>query len=241
MANLALLGFGKMGQLIAKTARDRGHHVLLTIDSSTDLSQLSFEGVDVAVEFSVPAVAEQLCTFALEAGVPVVSGSTGWEVEPLRQRVLKENLPGYLHATNMSLGVNAVFAASQLLAKLLTKHNGYSITIEETHHIHKLDAPSGTAITLANGITSVNSGYTAWRHVDMEQLEEQGAELAVVSTREGEVFGDHEIVFDSPVDHVRLAHHAKSREGFALGAVLAAEYIIGRRGLHDMRNVLGIH
>lgn len=224
---LALLGYGRMGRLVGVLAKRQGHEVLGHASSTSPLSSDKLRQADVAIEFSVPTAAEALCRRALALGVPVVSGSTGWPVEGLRAEVVDALLPAFLHATNMSVGVNALFAANELVAQVLAKAEAadpsYRVkaSIEETHHIHKLDRPSGTAITLAEPL----------------RLDEP-----IISHRRGEVLGEHTVAVQTPHDLLTLAHAAQSREGFASGALLAAAYVArcGRGQTPTMRDVLGI-
>ena len=239
MANILLLGYGRMGKLIEKAAIARGHHIVGRVSASTPLSNQMLLAADVAIDFSLPNIAEGLVTRAVEADVPVASGTTGWSSAGLQTQVEKEKRTAFIHATNMSIGVNVVFAANQLIAKLLGPTNQYTTTISETHHIHKVDAPSGTAVTLAEKVLLGMPQYQEWK------LETQGehlkaSQLPVTASREGEVFGDHELIFESEVDQITLAHHAKSRQGFAIGAILAAEFLIDKKGVFTMANVLGL-
>lgn len=240
MATLALLGYGRMGREIERLAGARGHTVALRIVEGDRLEASDLSDVDVAIDFSTPAAAPGLCRAALAAGVAVVSGTTGWDVAALLKELAGGNHPAFLHATNMSPGVNAVFAANRLLARVLGEAGGYGTAISETHHVHKLDAPSGTAITLAEGTIAGMHAYRAWDLTAEHSKDHDATTVPIRSQREGEVFGDHEVVYSSEVDEVRLSHSARSRGGFALGAVLAAEFVVGRRGRVTMAEVLGI-
>ncbi len=217
MPQIALLGYGRMGKMIEAAALARGHQItarIQTLPAADAFPPLT----DVAIDFSVPAAAEKLCLTALRRGIPVVSGTTGWDIDRVVAYASEPGRPSFLHATNMSVGVNVVFAINRLLAATL-EGRGYSPSITETHHIHKLDAPSGTAITLAEGI------------LDRE---------AITSVREGEVIGLHEMTYGSSADSITLRHEAHDRTGFADGAVLAAEYLIGKSGVFTMADVLGL-
>ena len=238
MATLALLGYGRMGREIERVAGARGHEVALRVNEGDTLAHDVLAACDVAIDFSQPSAAPELCRRALAAGKPVVSGTTGWDVAALLAELPPGDHPAFLHATNMSPGVNAVFAANRLLARVLGRAGGYSASLTETHHVHKLDAPSGTAITLAEGTIAGMGRYTGW-HLDASG-ETQPGQLPIASHRIGEVFGDHEVTYASEVDEVVLSHSAKSRAGFALGAVLAAEFVIGRRGRVTMAEVFGL-
>lgn len=234
---ILLLGYGRMGRSIERVARERGHDIGHVHARTTAPDDAAWRGCDVAIEFSVPAAAERLCRRALSLGVPVVSGSTGWPVEPLRQSAsARPGAPGFLHATNMSIGVNAVFAANELVARLLARMPATQAHIAETHHVHKLDRPSGTAITLAQGALAHLPQYTDWALTDGEP--NIATALPIESIREGEVYGDHEVRYTTASDEVTLRHRARNRDGFALGAVLAAEWLPGRSGHFTMADVL---
>jgi len=226
---IALLGFGRMGRLIEDLAIKQGHQVTAKVSRSNPLQPSALLAADVAIEFSSPKVAENLCLQALSLGIPTVSGSTGWDTSPLKEKVMSQRLPAFLHSTNMSIGVNAVFAANALLARVLAKAQvldpAFKIQakISETHHTHKLDQPSGTAITLAEGLIQNLPGYQSW------SLEPTVIALPVTSLREGEVIGTHQIKLETPYESISLRHEASSRNGFALGAILAAKFI------HDQR------
>ena len=210
-----------MGREIERIARDRGHEIVATIDMNEEEKFHSdeFKSADVAIEFTSPASAFQNYMHAFQAGVPVVSGTTGWldRIDRIKEACEKEGKT-FFYASNFSLGVNLFFALNNYLAGLMNRFTDYDARIEETHHIHKLDAPSGSAITLAEGILERVERKKEW------SLDKKKADtLHIESFREGEVPGIHTVVYESPVDSIRLTHDAKSREGFALGAVLAAE------------------
>lgn len=244
MLTLALLGYGRMGREVERVAVDRGHAVSLRLASGQALDREALRRCDVAVDFSSPSAAGDLCRAALDAGVAVASGTTGWAVGELQSELRARDAPAFLHATNMSPGVNAVFAANRLLARVLGRAGGYRVEVEETHHVHKLDAPSGTAITLASGSVAGLPDYGGWvlREADDNSTEGSAGEsrVPIQSIRRGEVIGDHHVTYDSAIDQITLRHHARSRQGFALGAVLAAEYIAGRRGVIGMDEALGL-
>jgi len=227
-----------MGKLIERIAKERGHICGPIAYQGNPVNDKELATADVAIEFSAPDAAEEFCRKAIGLGIPTVSGTTGWDPQALQQKVGVSGT-GFLHATNMSLGVNAVFAANRLLAKLLG-NQGYQITIQETHHIHKLDKPSGTAVTLAEEILEQTDAYSRWELLSESPSTPSMEVLPVRSQRVGEVFGDHTVQLSSKVDQIELTHHAKSREGFGLGAVLAAEYMVGKRGIHTMGDVLNL-
>ena len=235
---IALIGYGKMGREIERIARDRGHEIVATIDMHEEEKFHSdeFKSADVAIEFTSPASAFQNYMHAFEAGVPVVSGTTGWldRIDQIKEACEKEGKT-FFYASNFSLGVNLFFALNNYLAGLMNRFTDYDARIEETHHIHKLDAPSGTAITLAEGILERVERKKEW------SLDKKEADtLHIESFREGEVPGIHTVVYESPVDSIRLTHDAKSREGFALGAVLAAEFTKGKKGFLGMEDLLNL-
>ena len=233
--NIALIGYGKMGHFIEQVARRRGHEIVCIIDrdNTSDFRSPAFAQADVAIEFSTPATAEANIRAAWLSGVPVVCGTTGWNVQTLRDELCDEaeccqtSRRALLWSSNFSVGVNIFFALNKRLAGLLADYPDYLPSITETHHIHKLDAPSGTAKTLAEDI-------------ERFKLQVSGTKLQVPieSIREGEVPGIHTVTWDSPVDTISITHSAKSREGFALGAVLAAEWLKGKTGWHTMDEVL---
>lgn len=227
-----------MGREIERIARDRGHEIVATIDMNEEEKFHSdeFKSADVAIEFTSPASAFQNYMHAFQAGVPVVSGTTGWldRIDRIKEACEKEGKT-FFYASNFSLGVNLFFALNNYLAGLMNRFTDYDARIEETHHIHKLDAPSGTAITLAEGILERVERKKEW------SLDKKEADtLHIESFREGEVPGIHTVVYESPVDSIRLTHDAKSREGFALGAVLAAEFTKGKKGFLGMEDLLNL-
>ena len=220
--NIALIGYGKMGQMIASVARERGHQVVCIIDPiiSTDtMDSPAFRSADVAIEFSRPDAAEANVRAAIAQGVPVVSGTTGWDVAALQSCLSGTDHPGIIWSSNYSIGVNILFSVNTYLARLLQQTGGYSPSITEVHHVHKLDAPSGTAKTLA------------------EQI---GSDVPIDSIRQGEVPGIHEVRWESDADILSLRHEAKSRRGFALGAVLAAEWLAGKQGFHQLAEAFNL-
>ncbi len=213
-----------MGHMIESIALERGHEIVCIIDQNNlcDFESASFASADVAIEFSTPQTAEQNIRRAWAAGVPVVCGTTGWDIEAIKQEVIRQEA-GMMWSSNYSIGVNILFALNRQLAKLMVAYPDYSPHMTEVHHIHKLDAPSGTAKTLQEAI-----GEERLPIADIESI------------REGEVAGIHTVVWDSEVDTIRISHSAKSRKGFALGAVIAAEWMQGKSGFHTMQEVLGV-
>ena len=236
---IALLGYGKMGKMIERIAVSRGHQVVLVVDldNRADCSVEQLRQADVAIEFTTPAVAVDNYKWCLDAGVPVVSGTTGW-LDRWEEVVgyCREKGGGFFYASNFSIGVNIFFRLNKYLAKMMDNFRDYKIFIEETHHIHKLDAPSGTAITLAEGIIKNHSAYRSWKLYQGEELGEDV--LPVAAKRIGEVPGIHGVTYKSAVDEIEIRHSAFSREGFAQGAVFAAEFLFGKKGVYGMDDLL---
>ena len=235
---IALIGYGKMGHEIEKIALHRGHEVVCTIDMNEDdkFESDEFKSADVAIEFTSPQSALNNYKRAFAANVPVVSGTTGWleHIEKIKKEC-SENGKTFFYASNFSLGVNLFFALNKKLAKMMNQFPDYNVRMEETHHIHKLDAPSGTAITLAEGVLENIDAKSKWA-LDKTELD---SDLLITSFREGEVPGIHTVVYESEVDSIQITHDAKSRKGFALGAVLAAEFTNGKKGYLGMEDMLG--
>ena len=229
--NIALIGYGKMGQTIEKIALQRGHNITHRIEDED--SDRDFKEVDVAIDFSIPDAAFENITSCFEKGIPVVSGTTGWlNKYDEAVEICKKNNSAFIYASNFSLGVNIFFELNKKLAELMAPFKEYSVGIEETHHTQKLDAPSGTAITLAEQIIE-KSERTGWK------LDKAGdKEVPVVAKRMENVPGTHIVSYDSKIDTINIEHIAHSREGFALGAVIAAEWIIGKSGIYKMKDVL---
>ena len=237
---IAIIGYGKMGHIIEQVALQRGHSIVATIDinNQDDFVSDAFRSADVAIEFTSPSTAFNNYQRCFAAGVPVVSGTTGWtsRLEEIKRQCEEEGNT-FFYASNFSIGVNIFFAVNRHLAKLMNSFQAYDVDLTETHHIHKLDAPSGTAITLADAILDEIDRKKAWG------LEQEGAtnnpdELIIHAVREGEVSGIHEIRYDSAVDLITIRHEAKSRAGFALGAVLAAEFTVGKKGFLQMKDLI---
>jgi len=231
---IALVGYGKMGKIIHQIALKRGHDVVATLDETPTLEKLN--NPDVVIEFSSPESAFGNIKFCLENKIPVVAGTTGWlEKKPEVEKIALENETGFLYGSNFSLGVNLFFALNEKLAEMMAPfQNDYNCQLEEIHHIHKLDAPSGTAISIAEGIFK-HSEFKSWK-LD----ETQGTELGIKAIREGEVPGTHSVFYRSEVDEIEIKHTAFNRNGFALGAVIAAEWLPGKVGNFGMKQVLGL-
>lgn len=231
---IALVGYGKMGQIIDKIAQIRGHEIVSRLNESPTLENLN--NPDVVIEFSCPESAFENIKFCLEQKIPVASGTTGWiDKKPQIEQICIENEGAFLYGSNFSLGVNLFFALNEKLAQLIYPfQENYTCQLEEIHHIHKLDAPSGTAISLAEGIIA-HSNFESWK-----LKETQGKELGITAFREGEVPGTHSVFYRSEVDEIEIKHTAYNRNGFALGAIIASEWIIGKKGNFSMKDVLGL-
>jgi 4-hydroxy-tetrahydrodipicolinate reductase len=231
--NIALFGYGKMGKMIEQVAKERGHEIVAKIDVGT--TEIDFSAMDVAIDFSMPAAAFNNIKQCIDHKVPIISGTTGWLND--YDKVVKycnENLGSFIYASNFSLGVNIFFELNEYLAKMMNHLEQYKVDMEEIHHTQKLDAPSGTAITLAEGIIE-NSKYKDW------SLDKGGEdEICIHSERRGTVPGTHKVDYQSKVDSIEIKHTAHNREGFALGAVIAAEWLKGKRGVFSMRDVLNL-
>ena len=231
---IALFGYGKMCKMIEGIAQDRGHEIKAKIDID-NLEGTDFSEIDMAIDFSVPGAAVANIETALKNGIPVISGTTGWLDQYPRIVALCNELEGaFLYASNFSLGVNIFFALNEFLAKKMNGLNQYGVALEEIHHTEKQDAPSGTAITIAEGILS-NTDYTNWR-----LGEAQEGEIAITSKRIGNYAGTHTVDYDSNIDQIRIQHTAHSRKGFAMGAVIAAEWLLGKKGVFSMQDVLNL-
>lgn len=248
---IALIGYGKMGRTIEKIAIERGHEIvsIIDIDNREEMKGEAFASADVAIEFTAPAVAYDNCIKAMEAGVKVVSGSTGWfhqHESEMREKCEKEGKTLFW-SSNFSLGVAIFSAVNKYLARIMNSFDNYKVRIEETHHIHKLDAPSGTAITLAEGIIENISYKKNWVMGDLTNPDgtvtkgntPKATEIKIDAIRRDEVPGIHSIIYDDyDTDTITITHDAHNRNGFALGAVIAAEYAKEHEGMLGMSNLL---
>ena len=230
---IALLGYGRMGKAIEKIAKNRGHEIVARIDK--DQIEGTLEYANVAINFSIPDAAVNNIFSALSIAIPVVCGTTGWleNFKKVTDFTVK-NKTAFLYASNFSIGVNLFFKLNEQLVKMMNNQSDYKVSIEEIHHIHKLDAPSGTAITLAEGIIE-NSESSDW-----SLSADKSDEIQINAIREGEVPGTHTITYESSIDAISIKHEAHNREGFALGAVVAAEWIVGKKGIFKMSDVLNL-
>ena len=236
---IALLGYGKMGKEIEQIAISRGHSIVLKIEigNAADLTTENLKKADVAIEFSTPATAVNNIYKCFEANVPIVVGTTGWsdKLEEVKKKCA-EKKQALFYASNFSVGVNIFFKVNQFLAKIMNGYTDYNVSMEEVHHVHKLDSPSGTGLTLANQVLDNVKRKSKW----VEGSATSNNELSIISKREGEVPGTHIIKYTSAVDDIEIKHVAHNRKGFALGAVLAAEWIKGKQGVYGMNDLLNI-
>lgn len=235
--NIAIIGYGKMGKEIEQIAIERGHKVVLKINSQ-NVSDFNFDNlkkVDAAIEFTNPDLAVNNINVCLSSNTPVVVGTTGWydKFDEIRESVV-ENEGSLLYATNCSIGVNLFFKLNKYLAKLMNNHNEYNVTMNEIHHTQKLDAPSGTAITLGEGIVENIDSKDLWVKGEAKTKNQ----LGITSERIDKVPGTHEVKYSSDIDDIEIKHTAHNRKGFALGAVVAAEYIADKKGIFTMEDVL---
>lgn len=236
--NIGIIGYGKMGKAIEQIALQRNHKVTVIVDlENKDSIASQLKGnVDVAIEFTTPDSAKNNVFDCASAGIPIVSGTTGWRIDENQiQQICQENNTSVFYASNFNIGVNIFMEINEKLAELLGDFKSYDARIEETHHIHKLDKPSGTAISLAKGIFKNNSKYVNY---ELKPVKDE-RNLEIESFREGEVIGDHKVIWESEIDSIILEHKATDRTGFAIGAVMAAEFIINEKsGYFTMRDLL---
>ncbi len=238
---IALIGYGKMGHIIERIALERGHEIVskVDVDNQEEFESVAFASADVAIEFTVPAKAVENYRKSWAAGVPVVSGTTGWNsVLPELKEEIAANGYTLFWASNFSLGVNLFFELNKRLAQIMNRYANYDVAMTEIHHTEKKDAPSGTAITLAEGILENLDRKLEWVLVDSQQST-VNSQLGIEALREGKVPGTHIVKYDSAVDSITIKHEAKSREGFALGAVVAAEFLVGKPvGFYSMADLM---
>lgn len=231
---IALVGYGKMGKIIDEIATARGHEIVARLKETPNAENLNHP--DIVIEFSLPEVAFKNVHNCLSLGIPVVCGTTGWlEKKPEIETLAIEKNTGFIYGSNFSLGVNLFFALNEKLALMMKNFPEYTPALEEIHHIHKKDAPSGTAISLAEGILNHSAIYNGWK-----LGETTGNELGIEAIRKDEVPGTHSIFYRSDVDEIEIKHTAHHRSGFALGAVIAAEWLHGKNGIFTMKDVLGL-
>jgi 4-hydroxy-tetrahydrodipicolinate reductase len=244
---IALIGYGKMGKAIEEIALRKNHEIVLKIDHehASSMTSAALSSADVAIEFSVPDAAYKNILACFDAGVPVVCGTTGWvdQLEKVKE-ICREKNQAFFYSSNYSIGVNIFFEVNKMLAAMMNRQQQYEeVFINEIHHVHKLDSPSGTARTLAELIISQMNRLKSWRNYssgeNMEPLKTK-SELPVFSSREGEVAGTHMVKYISREDEIEIKHKAFSRKGFANGALLAAEWLIGKKGVFGMNDLLNL-
>ncbi len=240
--NIAIIGYGKMGKEIEAIAISRGHTISHRIDSKSIIDSLDFSDTDIAIEFTKPDLAIKHINFCLDHQIPLVIGTTGWndQLKSVTKKVNEMN-GSLLHASNFSVGVNIFFELNRRLAELMNEHSDYAVSMTEIHHLQKLDAPSGTAISLADDIIS-KTQYRTWNCIE----DNGGKALSklpsfdIIAKREPEIPGTHIVNYESSIDGIEIKHEAKNRKGFALGSVLAAEWLKGKTGIYTMKNVLNL-
>jgi 4-hydroxy-tetrahydrodipicolinate reductase len=236
---LALIGYGKMGKAIEEIALHRGHQVVLKIDQPNlnDLTKVNLQKADVAIEFTGPHSAFENIARCIEWKIPVVSGSTGWteRLEEMKDKC-REQDASFIYSSNFSVGVNIFFELNKLLAKLMAPHHEYEVILEETHHTQKKDAPSGTAITLAEQVLEQVKRKKQW----VNNLSDNPQDLEIISQREDPAPGTHSVKYSSAIDTIEIIHTAHNRKGFAGGAVLAAEFLKDKKGFYTMKDVLDL-
>lgn len=237
--NIALIGYGKMGKAIERLAAGRGHHIVAIMDQEDfDINLLKSNNTDIAIEFTQPQAAFANCSKLIEAKIPTVCGTTGWLDKLTEIKILcNKHEATFLHANNFSIGVNIFFKLNKMLAQLMNEHVQYNVSMREVHHVHKKDAPSGTALQLVNDLMAVLHQKTSWnlsRHATGKS-----EEIVIEDIREGEVPGTHSIFYESEVDIIELTHTALTRDAFAMGAVLVAEWLCHQHGFKTMNDFLG--
>ena len=237
--NILLLGYGKMGRIIGEIAESRGHHIVgkINIDNRAELSELDGSAIDVAIEFSQPDAAFENISWAINRKIPVVSGTTGWldKIKAIESLTIEKGT-AFFYASNFSVGVNIFFRVNRFLADLMKDQTDYKVSLEEIHHTEKKDAPSGTAITLAEAILAENPNIKNWKTPEKAILSEN--ELIITSKRVDPAPGTHIIRYESDIDTIEICHTAHSRKGFAQGAVLVAEWIKDKNGVLSMDDFL---
>jgi len=233
---IGLIGYGKMGQAIETIALERGHEITARVNRDHPIHEVNWEDVDVAIEFTQPDLAVQHMEICMKNHTPIVVGTTAWQQDLPKVNQLVSNLNGsLLHASNFSVGVNIFFEINRKLAEIMNRHPEYTVSMEEIHHVQKLDAPSGTAVSLANDIIMSHDAYSTWQ-LSTDNIVNKA--ISINAVREPNVPGTHEVSYTSEIDTIRIEHIAHNRKGFALGAVLAAEFLFGKKGVYTMKDVL---
>ncbi|MBS4012681.1 MAG: 4-hydroxy-tetrahydrodipicolinate reductase [Bacteroidetes bacterium] len=236
--SIAIIGYGKMGKEIEKFAINKGHTIACTIDSDTDWNEKRdlLKKADIAIEFSIPQVAVENIKKCFDLNLAIVTGTTGWHNHLAEiSNICKEKNQTIFYASNYSIGVNILFEMNKKLASIMKNFDDYNPEIKEIHHIHKLDAPSGTAISLANGIIENNPKYKSWKLAEEISTNE---EISINALREGNIFGIHEVTYFSEIDFLKISHSANSRIGFVKGALMAAEWVYDKKGIYTMQDLL---
>ena len=236
--NIALIGYGKMGKAIEKIAIEKGHQITAIVDSKNPIELMNINNIDVAIEFTRPELARKHMVYCLEKGLPIVVGTTAWkeDLPAITELVNKQN-GSLVHASNFSIGVNLFFEMNKKLAKIMEAHPAYKLEMTEIHHTQKLDKPSGTAVTLAEEIIEQNTNYNHWRLAEDNELVNEN-EFFIHALREENVPGTHLISYESQIDSIHFEHVAHTRDGFALGAIVAAEWLQNKKGIFTMKDVL---
>ena len=237
--NIGLIGYGKMGKAIEKIALDRGHKITAKSNSQNPITNIDFSKIDVAIEFSEPNLALNHIKYCVEKNTPIIVGTTAWEDNlPMISDYVKENNGSMLHASNFSIGVNIFFEINKKLARLISFKNEYKPSIEETHHTEKKDSPSGTAISLVKDIIHEKNKYDSWILQKKEVTKKSSNQIPIKSIRKEQTIGQHEITYESHIDTIKIKHIAKNRDGFALGSIIAAEWIINKKGVFTMHDLI---
>jgi 4-hydroxy-tetrahydrodipicolinate reductase len=237
--DIALIGYGKMGKVIEQIAISRGHQIVAKCNSQSPIEDLDFRKADIAIEFTTPDLAVKHIECCINNNIPIVIGTTAWndQLPYVKEYVSKHN-GALLHASNFSIGVNIFFDINRRLAKLMEPHSSYDASINETHHLQKLDAPSGTAVTLADDMLVENNNFSSWIHQKNEAPNVDKGQIDLTSYRAKDVPGTHVVQYNSEIDSIELKHTAHNRTGFALGSIIAAEWLIGKRGVYTMRDLI---
>jgi len=236
---IALIGYGKMGRVIEKIALERGHSIVARSNSDNPIEKIDFSQVDVAIEFTAPDLAVKHIHYCIDHQTPIIVGTTAWgdQLKEVTEYVNKAE-GALLHASNFSIGVNIFFDINRRLAELMEPHTSYEASMEEIHHTQKLDAPSGTAITLANDMMFENKNLSSWVHNEEEAPRVNKGQIALTSFRKEGVPGTHAIRYQSEIDTIEIKHTAHNRKGFALGSVIAAEWLLGKQGVFTMKDII---
>ncbi len=237
---IALIGYGKMGKVIEEIAESRGHTIVARSNSQSPIENVDFSNVDVAIEFTTPDLAVKHIEHCVDRNTPIVVGTTAWSKSlPEVEAYIESKSGSLLYASNFSIGVNIFFNINRRLASLIAPHSAnYKASLQETHHLQKLDAPSGTAITLANDMMFSNNNLTSWVHGEETPPEVNDGQIALTSYRADGVPGTHAIQYQSEIDTIEIKHTAHNRKGFALGSVIAAEWLFDKKGVFTMQDVI---